>query len=47
MRGIALHHAHQIGDQVIPLAQLCVDIGPALTAILAEAHQPVVDHDDD
>jgi hypothetical protein len=30
----------------MPLSQLCVDIGPALSAILAEANQPVVNEHD-
>ena len=31
----------------MPLAQPCVDIGPTLPHILAQAHQPVVDDDGD
>jgi len=45
MRGIALHRVDQIGDQVMPLAQLGVDIGPTLPDILPQPDEPIVNQD--
>ena len=46
MGGIALNRADQIGYQIMTLAQLGIDIGPALTAILSQSNQPVVNEND-
>ncbi len=43
MGGVALHRLHQIGDQVVALLQLHVDVGEGLVGPLPEAHQAVVD----
>ena len=47
MRGVTLHGAHQIGDQIVPLAQLRIDIGPALPHVLAQADEAIVNDNGD
>jgi hypothetical protein len=45
VRGIALHAFDQIGDQIMALAQLRIDVGNALAHALAQADEIVVDPD--
>ena len=47
MSGIALHCLDQIGDQVLTLLQLHVDVGERLIGRLIQRHQLVVGPDDD
>ncbi len=47
MRGIALHRFDQIGDQVLALLELDVDVGERLVGALIERDQLVVGADDD
>src|SRR5450631_610310 len=52
MGGIALHRLHQIGDQVVALLKLDVDVGKGLIGSLPHGDQVVIDtdgpdHDDD
>jgi hypothetical protein len=42
---IALHGLDQIGDQVVALLELHVDVGEGLAATLPQRHQAVVGHD--
>ena len=42
---IALHRLNEIGDEIVPLAQLRVDIGLALLDHLAKSDKPVVNPD--
>ncbi len=47
MRGITLHSTNEVRNKVVPLAQLSVDVGPALPHILAQADQSVVNNNRD
>ncbi|MNE47646.1 hypothetical protein D3C80_1420580 [compost metagenome] len=47
MRGVALHRLDQIGDQILTLLQLHVDVGERLIGRLIQRHQFVVGPDDD
>ncbi len=42
MGGVALHGLNQIGDQVVALLQLDVDVGEGLVGALPQAHEAVV-----
>jgi len=42
VRGIALHGLDQIGDQVVALVELHVDVGKGLADTLTERYQPVI-----
>ena len=43
MRGVALHGLDQVGNEVVPLAQLHVDVGKGLVDPLPHGDQAVVD----
>jgi hypothetical protein len=45
MRGLTLHGFDQIGDQIVPLLQLHVDVGEGLIDALSERNQSVLDKD--
>jgi len=45
MCGIAFHGFHQIGDEIMPLTQLHVDIGIGLIDPLPHRNQAVIDAD--
>src|SRR5664279_1678670 len=45
MGGIALHRLHQIGDQVVALLELHVDVGEGLVGPLPHSDEAVVDTD--
>ena len=47
MAGVALHGLHQVGDQVVALFQLHVDVGEGLVGFLVQRHQLVVGADDE
>jgi hypothetical protein len=47
MCSITLNRVYQIGDQIVSLSQLRVDVGPALPAILPQADEPVVNEHQD
>src|SRR6266403_1840647 len=42
VRGVALHGLDQIGDQVVALLELHVDVGKGLADTLTERNQPVI-----
>ncbi len=44
--GIALHGLDQVGNEVVTLLELHVDVGERLVDPLPHGDQPVVDHDD-
>ena len=46
MAGVALHGLDQIGDQVVALLELDVDVGERLVDPLPHRNEAVVDHDD-
>ncbi len=46
VRGITLHRLDEIGNEVMSLAQLDVDIGKTLVDPLPHGHEAVVDSDD-
>ena len=45
--GIALHRLDQVGDEIMALLELNVDIGAGLVAAARQGHQPVVDRNSD
>ena len=45
MGGIALYRLDQVGDQVVALLELHVDVGEGLVDPLPHGDQAVVDHD--
>ena len=46
MRGIAFHCFDQVGDEVVALLGLHVDVGEGLVDPLPHGNEAVVDHDD-
>jgi len=45
VRRIALHGLHQIGDEIVPLLELDVDVGERLVDALPHGNEAVVDRD--
>ena len=45
VRRVALHGLHEVGDQVVPAAQLGVDVRPGVAHQVPLAHEPVVGND--
>jgi hypothetical protein len=46
MRRVTLHRLDQVGNEVVALLSLHVDVGKGLVHPLPQGHKPVVDHDD-
>jgi hypothetical protein len=44
--GIALHRLDQVGNEVVALFRLHVDVGEGLVDPLPHGNEPVIDHDD-
>ena len=46
MGGVALYRLDQVGNEVVALLELHVDVGEGLADPLPHGHELVVDHDD-